>query len=160
MLRNLTKLFCALCFLNATTHSNSLHAQFQMDSDQLDEIEQQLGVQFTGNQIQDAQIYEQAKSNLLQNDPTHYAQIFGAPNSINGYQMIPGFNYTGDSSVDDINYKQAKIDLYTNNRIMYDQLFPSRPNARERMSQLEYSNLPNDKRNHVDSIGVFFIDGM
>ena len=142
--------FLSSCFVSA---------QSTWGADEKNEIEQLLGIQFTGNTVQDAQTYEQAKNNLKVNNPQAFTAFYGSPESIDGYLLIPGFNFSGIPVQDMQNYKLAKINLFNNNKPLYDHYFPVRNTAQVRMTQQEYSQLPVDKKADVDAVGVYFIDG-
>jgi len=140
---------------------NYAQAQLGLSDDEMSEMESVLGVQFTGDEVQDAILYDNAKAQLKQNDPAAYATHFGGTIATNyPFQAFPGFVPTGDHQVDEPNYRQAKQNLYQSNPQLFQQYFGTgngQP-AVKRISRQEYLNLPAHKRQAVDQQGYEIID--
>ncbi|MCP4442607.1 MAG: hypothetical protein GY810_27175 [Aureispira sp.] len=127
---------------------NSVQAQTGTTDDATAEA---LGITLTGDPIQDAVIYDQAKTQLEQNDPTKYQQIFKITPKPVTYITFPGFTPTGNATQDAANYKQAKEDLYNNNPTLYQQYFSNQSTKKHHISTAEYNTMPLHKQQHIDN---------
>ena len=134
------------------------YAQTSLSADEKQSIEQILGIQFTGIKEQDALLYDQAKSQLLQTNPVVYNQHFGRKTKPDDFKTIPGFSPTGSYNSDLSAYETAKYNLYMTDRSSYDEWFPEQKQIRIRMSQKEYNGLSPLKKQQVDALDVLIID--